>query len=48
MRDLALRMLESLGYRAIEVGDADQAMGALANNPEIDLVLSDVVLARGR
>lgn len=47
VRALAARMLESLGYRTIEVPDAASAHKVLAEGNPVDLVLSDVVLPGG-
>ena len=47
VRALTVRMLESLGYRTIDVRDASDAHDALSNGELPDLVLSDVVLPNG-
>lgn len=47
VRALAVRMLESLNYRVIDVADAASAHKALATEETFDLVLSDVVLTGG-
>ncbi|GAB5471286.1 MAG: hypothetical protein Kilf2KO_43160 [Rhodospirillales bacterium] len=47
VRDLAVRLLEDLGYRAFPVVDAAQAHRLLKSGPQADLVLSDVVLPGG-
>lgn len=47
VRKPALKMLESLGYRAIGANDAAEAEAILENEHDIDLVLSDVVLPGG-
>jgi PAS domain S-box-containing protein len=47
VRNLAVQMLEGLGYRVIDVPDAASAHKVLADGTEVDLVLSDVVLPGG-
>ena len=47
VRDLAVRMLEALGYRTVAVGDAAAAEKTLSDGQAVDLVLSDVVLPGG-
>ncbi|MCJ7839300.1 MAG: response regulator, partial [Burkholderiales bacterium] len=47
VRDLAVLMLESLGYKVIDVGDVAGADDVLAGDKPVDLVLSDVVLPGG-
>ncbi|HUS55122.1 MAG TPA: ATP-binding protein [Thermohalobaculum sp.] len=47
VRDLAVLMLESLGYQVIDIGDVAGAHMVLANNTPVDLILSDVVLPGG-
>ena len=47
VRDLAVRSLEGLGYRVIEVPDAASARMLLAKEAQVDLVLSDVILPGG-
>lgn len=44
VRALAVQMVHSLGYRAIEAGDAESAYAVLRNGSHVDVVLSDVVL----
>ena len=44
---LTRELLASLGYSVIHVASACAALGALANNRQIDLVLSDVMMAGG-
>ena len=45
--DLAVLMLNELGYRTVTVPTAKKAFDALANGEHVDLVLSDVVLLGG-
>jgi CheY-like chemotaxis protein len=41
---LVLEMLHELGYRVTRVASAKAALGALADNREIDLIFSDVMM----
>jgi CheY-like chemotaxis protein len=47
VRNVAVRMLEGLGYRVTHVPAAEEARGVLAEGKQVDLVLSDVVLPGG-
>jgi prevent-host-death family protein len=47
VRGLAVKMLGGLGYRVIDVPDAASAHKVLTDGKQVDLVLSDVVLAGG-
>lgn len=47
VRQLAVNMLQSLGYVAVEAVDADSALTALDQRPEIVLLFTDVVLPGG-
>ena len=47
VRALIVRMLKRLDYRVIDVADARDALARLADKPEVDIVLSDVVLPGG-
>jgi signal transduction histidine kinase len=47
VRDLAVNMLQSLGYVPVEATDADSALAALDQRPEIVLLFTDVVLPGG-
>lgn len=47
VRKLAMRMLHSLGYQAIEAADARSADAMLRDGAHVDIVLSDVVLPGG-
>ena len=42
--DMVSAMLDSLGYRVVEASDSREAMHVIAENPDIALVLSDVIL----
>ncbi len=44
VREYAKEVLQELGYRVLEAGDADQALGLLSKTPRIDLLFTDVVL----
>jgi CheY-like chemotaxis protein len=44
VREYAKEVLEDLGYRVFEAGDADQALGMLSKTPRVDLLFTDVVL----
>ena len=47
VRELAVNMLQSLGYVAVEAIDAESALAALDRRPEIVLLFTDVVLPGG-
>ena len=47
-RALSVGLLENLGYRTVVAEDAATAFRALANEQDIDLVLTDVVLPGGK
>ena len=47
VRELAVTMLEGLGYRVTEASDAAAAGRVLKSGPPVDLVLCDVVLPGG-
>jgi signal transduction histidine kinase len=44
VRDYAKEVLEELGYRVVEAGDAAQALTLLNKTPRVDLLFTDVVL----
>ena len=44
VREYAKEVLEELGYRVVEAGDADQALGVLNKIRRVDLLFTDVVL----
>ncbi len=47
VRQLAVNMLQSLGYVAVEATDADSALATLDRRPGIALLFTDVVLPGG-
>jgi len=44
VRDVTARRLASLGYSVISAANASEALAALVDDPEIDLLLTDVVM----
>ena len=48
VRELASALLEDLGYRVLAAAEAAEADTLLAENPQVDLLLTDVVLPGGR
>ncbi|HSD61633.1 MAG TPA: response regulator [Burkholderiales bacterium] len=48
VRQLAVRLLQSLGYATVAAADADTALQVLENTPAVTLLFSDVVLPGGR
>lgn len=44
VREVTVARLEHLGYRVIDVESADRAMSLLEARPEIDLLLTDIVM----
>ena len=47
VRPLAMKVLGSLGYVALEATDADSALAMLGRHPEVALLFTDVVLPGG-
>ena len=47
LRELAASMLSTLGYRVFEAGDGHEALATFNVQPNIDLLLTDVVLPGG-
>jgi PAS domain S-box-containing protein len=47
VRRLQLRVLASLGYRTLEAADGPAGLASLDAHPDIDLLLTDVVLPKG-
>jgi len=48
VRELASTLLENLGYRVLAAAEAAEADILLAKNPQVDLLLTDVILPGGR
>lgn len=48
VRELAIDMLEDLGYQVLAAADSAEAGALLAENPGFDLLLTDVLLPGGR
>ena len=46
LRTLMARTLSAKGYRAFQAGDGIEALELLAANPEIELVVTDIVMPR--
>src|SRR5262245_57255846 len=44
VRAYAVKQVESLGYRAVLAGDANEALSAIARGTEVDLLFTDVVM----
>ncbi len=44
VREVVLAQLGALGYRVIEAGNADEALGILSREEDIDLLFTDVVM----
>lgn len=47
VRNVVIRQLEGLGYNVVSVADAESALSALEEKPEIDLLFTDVMLGAG-
>ncbi len=45
VRDVAVAMVEDMGYNVLEASNGADALELIRNHPEIDLLLSDVVMA---
>ena len=48
LRSLAVELLKRLGYRALAAGTATDALDLLVANPEVSLLLADMVLPGGK
>src|SRR3954452_22675243 len=46
LRTLMVRTLSEKGYRTLEAGDGIEALDVLASDPEIELVVTDIVMPR--
>ncbi|MFO1188342.1 MAG: ATP-binding protein [Alphaproteobacteria bacterium] len=44
LRATTAAMLRQIGYEPLEAGSADEALAVLARHPEVDLMVSDVIL----
>ncbi len=47
VRDVAVQMLKFTGFDVVEAYDAKSGLEQFTNNPDIDLVFSDVILPGG-
>jgi CheY-like chemotaxis protein len=47
VRSYAIRQLEGLGYRVLVASDGEEALGLMAQRPDIDLLFTDVVMPGG-
>jgi len=45
VRDVAVAMVEDMGYNVLEASNGADALELIKSHPEIDLLLSDVVMA---
>jgi CheY-like chemotaxis protein len=46
-RNLLVKQLHDLGYRMSEAGDARTAIEVIGRDPDVDLLLTDVILPGG-
>jgi CheY-like chemotaxis protein len=46
LRGLMVRTLSGKGYRALEASDGIEALEVLASHPEVELVVTDIVMPR--
>ena len=46
IRDLVEIYLKGEGYRTVKAGDGEEALYALRNDPEIDLIILDVMMPK--
>ena len=46
LRSLMVRTLSAKGYRALEANDGIEALDRLAADPDIELVVTDIVMPR--
>jgi CheY-like chemotaxis protein len=44
VRDYVVEALSGVGYRVLQAGDAEAALAVLATNPQIQLMLTDIVM----
>ena len=47
VREVAVALLEDLGYAVFEATDGQQALGVLSERPEVDLLFTDIVMPGG-
>jgi CheY-like chemotaxis protein len=47
MREVAVRQLGSLGYAVLEAANGAQALDVIAAHPDIDLLVTDVIMPGG-
>lgn len=47
LRDLTRLQLERLGYKVLAAADGGEGLRVLSENPEVDLLISDVILPHG-
>ena len=47
VREVAAAMIEEMGFEAITANNGPEGLGMIEANPDIDLVLSDVIMAGG-
>lgn len=47
VREITVARLDFLGYQIVEAGNAQEALDILAENPDIDIVLTDVIMPGG-
>ena len=47
VRELAIEMLEDIGYRTVDAADGETAIKLLEEDPEVEILLTDVVLPSG-
>jgi hypothetical protein len=48
LRALLVKQLKDLGYRVSEAGDAKAAIEVIAAEPDIDMLLTDIILPGGK
>jgi len=47
MREIAVQLLDSLGYKTLAAADGGGALAILENTPDIDLLFTDIIMAGG-
>ncbi len=48
IRKVVVRQLEDLGYRTVEAGHAEEALGILQERKDVDVLFTDIVMPGGR